>query len=224
MNMNDKYKYVIGKETYPEKKPISYPTDEEISKWVDIGSDVQRFQDYVDSLQSHLDFYKIFSDLRNIIPPAKKEEFFYELKNGFKAEGVPAKFIYYMKYLYSIYNSANIAVRVLSEKDMETFFSENYFGKDITARDVIKEFVDKDYEPVHSGNLRVNHGSYYEVYLPKEDMVALLPTRLAESLSDNDLLNIEEGDNGLEVGEELLRARAGYYGAINSVYDLRELI
>ena len=55
-------------------------------------------------------------------------------------------------------------------------------------------------------------------------MVALLPTRLANSLSDNDLLNIDQGENGLEIEGELLRSRTGYYGAINSVYDLRELI
>lgn len=224
MNLNDKYKYVIGESKFSEKKSVSFPTQEEFKSWVDIGNDVERFQDYVDSLQSHLDFYKIFLDLKNVIPPSKKEEFFYEMKNGFRAQGVPARFIWYMKHLYSIYNSANIAVMMLSDKDCEVFFSENYFKDGITARDVIKEFIDKDYEPLHNGNLRVNHGSYYEVYLPKEDMVALLPTKLANSLSDNDLLNIDQGENGLEIEGELLRSRTGYYGAINSVYDLRELI
>jgi hypothetical protein len=91
-------------------------------------------------------------------------------------------------------------------------------------RDVFKNFVDPDYEPLTAANLRIKHKNYDEVLVLQQDMVALLPKEVSERLSDRDLSDIVLTKDGLSVQGLLLRFMGGHYGGTNSIYDLRGLV
>ena len=55
-------------------------------------------------------------------------------------------------------------------------------------------------------------------------MVAALPNGIAEQLNERSVSSITVTPNGLAINGKLLRTMAGHIGAINSIYDLREVI
>lgn len=174
---------------------------------------VERYQDFMD----------FEPDIANMFPKSEREEMFYCLKNGGYSPDVPGKCIYLLKSLSQKYGSASLALKALPSAYQTILFQKNYLN-DCTVRDVIKSFVDKDYEPFSPSRLRLKHEDYDEIYVTSEDMVALVPKDVSDKIMDVDIPSIKLGDRGLEVSGLKLRFLSGHYGAINSNYDLRELI
>lgn len=172
---------------------------------------------------SYLDYMYAEPDIACLFPLSEREEMFYCLKNGGYCEDVPAKCIYTFKELFNVYGSVSLALKALDANTIKVFFQQNYLHE-CTMRDVVKNFIDPDYEPITAVNMRVKHKDYDEVYIAATDMVALLPKALSEKLSDNDLTKITCDREGLKVDGLLLRQLGGYFGACNSIYDLRALV
>ena len=162
-------------------------------------------------------------DISNMFPKSEREEMFYCLKNNGYSPNVPGKCIYLFKTLTAKYGSASLALKALPNAYLTILFQKNYL-EGCTVRDVIKSFADPEYEPFTPAKLRIQHKDYDEIYVASEDMVALVPKDISAKIADSDIPQIELGKKGLEVSGLELRFMANHYGAINSFYDLRELI
>lgn len=172
---------------------------------------------------SYMDFMYMMPDVANLFPLTEREEMFYCLKNGGFCPDVPAKCICVLKELYAQTGSVSLALKSLPSNMFKVFFQKNYLNN-CTMRDVIKSFIDPDYEPFTTSMLRLKHKDYDEVYVLQTDMVAFLPKKLSAVIADTDIHKIVMGENGLEIDGLLLRQLGGYYGACNSNYDLRALV
>lgn len=162
-------------------------------------------------------------DISLIIPKREQADVFYALKMGEYSFNVPSYCLYVLRSLYEEFGSVSLAIKALSKGQFKVFFQKNYLT-DATMLDVIKSYIDPDYEPFTLSKLRIHHKDYDEIYIADKDMVALLPKDLSEALTDNDLPQIEVTKDGLAIKGLLLRFLGGHYGAINSIYDLRGLI
>lgn len=174
---------------------------------------VERYQDFMD----------FEPDISNMFPKTEREEMFYCLKNNGYSPNVPGKCIYLLKTLTAKYGSASLALKALPNAYLTILFQKNYL-EGCTVRDIIKSFADPEYEPFTPAKLRIQHKDYDEIYVASEDMVALVPKDISAKIADSDIPQIELGKKGLEVSGLELRFMANHYGAINSFYDLRELI
>lgn len=170
------------------------------------------------------DFYYFLPDLEKIVPKSQQEEIYYSIKNHGYSPVVPAKCVYYFSTLYKKYGSLNLALKALRSRDLNVFFQKGYLADGYSMRDVFCTLFDREYECFAPHKRRIKHRTFDEVYVEKTDMVALLPKDISQALSDRDLERLEVGPNGLKIDDFTLRFLAGHYGAINSIYDLRDVI
>lgn len=198
-------------------------TPEMYAKVVKEAAASKSFATTISKLQSYRDFVELEPDIAYNFPVSEREEMFYCLKNGGYSPDVPAKCLYVLKHLYEKYNSVSIALKALNNSMFTIFFQKNYLNN-CTMRDVIKSYVDPDYEPFTASRLRLEHKDYDEVLVVETDMVALIPKDVSKKLTDSDLDNLSMTKNGLAVNGLLLRFMANHYGACNSNYDLRRLV
>ena len=101
---------------------------------------------------------------------------------------------------------------------------QGYFLGAVTLKDAICNVCTPLYKPLCETRLRNKVGTFTEIYVVQEDMVAAVPNSISNSLGDENIRNMKLGQFGLEVDGILVRTMAGYVGAINSNYDLRELL
>lgn len=181
------------------------------------------FQKVLSIIDDYRDFAELMPDIARVFPVSEREEMFYCLKNGGYSPAVPAKCIYILRTLFAKHGSVSLALKALGKDTITIFFQKNYLDN-CTLRDVIKSMVDPDYEPFTPARLRIQHKDYDEVLVQSKDMVALLPKNLSMRLTEKDLEGIELTKDGLAVNGLLLRIMGEYYGACNSIYDLRRLV
>lgn len=181
------------------------------------------FERVLSMIEDYRDFAELMPDIARVFPVSEREEMFYCLKNGGYSPAVPAKCIYILRTLFKEHGSISLALKALSKDALTIFFQKNYLDG-CSLRDVIKSMVDPDYEPFTPARLRIQHKDYDEVLVQSKDMVALLPKNLSMRLTEKDLEGIELTKDGLAVNGLLLRIMGEYYGACNSIYDLRRLV
>lgn len=170
-------------------------------------------------------FYTREPDLANDIPARKREELFYAYKLGFASPAVPAKLLYLAKYAYEEFGSPNMLFKVAFEKDLKTFFSKGYLNEEYTVRDVICSITNlQDYMALEEGRNAVKIGNHWDIYIKSEDAIAMIPEELKNILSYSDIENIELKNNKLCIGDKPICQLGRYVGAVNSVYDLRDLL
>lgn len=215
--------YINGDLYTRECVPPVRCTPEMFAKVVKAAAASDTYERTIELVESYKNFLELQPDIANEFPVSEREEMFYCLKNGGYSPDVPAKCIYVLKHLYAKYGSVSLALKALSNGMFTVFFQKNYLHE-CTMRDVIKTFIDADYEPFTSARLRVEHETYDEVLITEKDMVALLPKDISAKLTDRDLLDIKVEKNGLSVNGLLIRFMCGHYGAVNSLYDLRRLV
>lgn len=181
---------------------------------------------FFDAYESHDDFFNTMVDYKNVITDSNmRKEVFYAAKVGKIYSSVPSLCVYMLQ---KAWNSAqgipNLIPYLLPIPSLKLFFKYGYLGGGLSLADVICNVCTPDYKPLSNTNLKHKVDNFYEVYLPKLDAVAVLPTPIGDLLDDSALREIVHGRNGLEIKGILLRTMAGYVGAIHSTYDLRELI
>lgn len=170
------------------------------------------------------EFYMVEPDIASFVPRQAREEIFYALKNGFITDEVPAKCIYYIRKAYNLYKIPNLIFKLIPEKEYTIFFQSNYMKNGLTIRDIICNFCDERYTPISSGSLKVPLGKFAEIYINSKDMVAVVPSAIAEVLSHEDILSLAVDIDGIKLGDTYLKFLADYNGACESTYDLRTLI
>ena len=223
MTILEMYPYIMG-EVYTRDRHEPSRFDNKI--WAVVRTrvaDSETFDYTIKNVQTCSDFMKLQPDIAEAIPRSLQEEMFYSLKLGFYSPEVPAKCIYIMKTLFEKHGSFSLALKALPVSTFNLFFQTRYFSG-VTMRDIAKTFCDPDFEPFSPSKLRLKHKDYDEVYVASEDMVALLPKAISEKLTDTDLPRIVKEKTDLMIDGLKLRQMGQYFGAVNSTYDLRELI
>ena len=180
---------------------------------------------FLDVYDNYKDFYKTAVDFRNQIPKDLQAECFYAAKLGCFYPGIPSFCAFIVKKAYEECGKIpNLIVKKMPLQVLRNCFSEGYFPKGVCLRDVICSICTEDYTPLSLNNPKNRVGDFTELYISSADMVAAVPNKIAYALDDASVLRIEETANGLAVNGLLLRTMCNYAGAINSTYDLRELI
>lgn len=181
-------------------------------------------QKNLDVCELPVDFYRVEPDIKYLVPMQAREEMFYALKNGAANPDVPSKLVYYIKKSYNMDKMPNLIFKKIPESELKVFFQENYLGNGYTIRDVVCSIIDPHYIPVNNYTRLVKYDNFVEVYVESTDMVAALPNPMVKNLSQRDIHNIKVDSSGLRIGDCYLRSLGGYYGAVNSIYDLRECL
>ena len=172
------------------------------------------------------EFYEIMTDFKHFIPKDQRVEVFYAAKLGgaYYAE-IPSFCVYMLKKCYEKCNGMpNLIFKVMPTRCIKEFLTEGYFTEGITMLDAICNVCNDKYVPVSTVRPKCIHEKFTEFYIAQTDMVAALPNSIAEQLTDSSCKAIEVTGAGLAVGGVLLRTMADHIGAINSTYDLRELL
>lgn len=173
----------------------------------------------------HTDFYKTMLDYQKLFPKQYLEELFYAAKLGHYYRQIPAFCEYIVRKSWEKCNGMpNLLFKVIPVAAMNRFFQKGYLLGGISMRDVICNVVCEDYEPVSLHHPFNKMKTFTEVYVPKTDMVAALPNDIAAILTTDTVQDLHVTPNGLALGDKLLRTSGPYVGAVNSIYDLREVI
>lgn len=224
MNLIDLEPYINGQKfTRPAHAPYRGDTElfDKISKLVQCGNTAKQ---NLAIYEIPKEFYEVEPDFKHFIPKEAQEEMFFALKNGYIVPSVPAKSIYYVRKAYNLYKIPNLIFKLIPEKEYNIFFQENYFDDGLTMRDVICNFCYDQYSPISSSKLMTTVGDYREVYVQETDMVSIMPKKIAENFSHEDILSLKVDDHGIKLGESYVKFMNGYNGGCESIYDLRTLI
>jgi hypothetical protein len=177
---------------------------------------------------SILDSSKLFFarevDLAHEVPANQREEFFYGMKVGFISSVIPAKALFYMQKCQEEYSTLNVLPKFVLSGDLTKMFSEGYCADGYNIRDVICSIFQQDYMPLEDCRLVTKNNDYWDVYIQETDMVATVPTRIKEKLQPEDIRRLHVDGTTIKLSENPIYMLGGYIGAVNSTYDLRNII
>ena len=170
-------------------------------------------------------FYNTLPDFEHHIPKEQMQEVFYAAKAGSYIKGCPSMCHYMIKEAWKEANGMpNLVPMILPAPLLKTFLKRGYLTEGLTLEKLISSLCKETYKPLSVTQPKVKHDVFTELYVRGQDMVAAVPNDIGDSLPDEDVLNIEVTRDGLATRGILLRTMCGRMGAINSTYDLRELI
>lgn len=224
MLLVDMAPYIIGRAFSRDAKPPIRCTSEMFQRALEVAACSDTFAATVQYCETPKDFYRLEPDIEAFIPLSEREEVFYCLKNEMYSPAVPAKCIYYIKKIYNMYNIPSLVWKCLPVATLTIFFQGNYLDQGLTLKDVINSFCDSNYVPLSTQNLSSKIKDGTEIYVPNTDMVAVVPTNIANKLSYDDLHKVQYVTEGVSVGDSPIRFMSGYHGACRSAYDLRTLV
>lgn len=168
-------------------------------------------------------YFSIFPDIKKIIGSKKCVEVFYALKCGFVYDGVPGKLTYMLIELFklmdkeSVNRSLNSAVKLLDK-----YAGYTYGDSKFTVKDIIENILGKSVSLLTDYCRKVKVGDYWEVWIPGENAVALIPDDIANMLSSDNLEELYyDSDKGLMLKEIPLRTLNNRVGCTLDDFDLR---
>ena len=172
------------------------------------------------------DFYKTMIDFKEFIPKEQRDEVFYAAKNGGTMyKQIPSFCVYVLRKAWEQCNGIpNLLFKIVPITAIKKFCEEGYFLGGLSLHDVVCNVCTEEYSPLSLYHPKNKLKDFTEIYVASTDMVAAVPHSIAEHLDDNSISTIKVTPNGLETNGVLLRTMANHVGAINSVYDLRELL
>jgi len=215
--------YIEGKQFTGTATPYrSTPAD--IECWEELMGKNPIALAYLNAYDVPGKFFTHHPAIAQVVPKQKQEEMFYTIKAGMHSPVVPARCLYLFNKAYYQYGMCNLIFKLLPSKYEQVLFSEGYLAGGFTVRDVIKTFYDKNYEPFGDGRYAVKTADGYELYIESNDMVAAVPTPIAEALTQVDIQNISVDKVGLKTGDVYIRSMCGFVGGTSSIYDLRRVI
>ena len=217
--------YILGKSEMPNSKQIPRITMEQSVQFAErVHSDTVAEQLF-DMCERHTDFFSMHIDARTWVPKELQAEAFYTAKNGEFNTVVPAMCVYIMRKAWKeCYGIPNLIFKVIPKQYAVQFFAEGYLAPEYRMLDVVHSLCGMEYQPLSEYKRKIRHDTYSEIYVAETDMVAAVPNRIADEITDGMIDAIKVTPDGLAIGESLLRTRGGSYGITNSVYDLRELV
>ena len=223
-NLTELAPYVLGKKFTGEAKKVPRVPIEAINDFANKLAEDNIAKVYFDGVDIAKDFYEIMTDFKKFVPKEYQDEVFYAVKNGHYYKQIPAFCEYIIRKSWEKSNGIpNMILKIIPIQALKTFCQSEYFLGGLSLKDVICNICSENFEPV-TFYKPFNRHSFTEIYIPSTDMVAAVPNTLADCLSENSVSSITVTPEGLKLGNVLLRTMAGYVGAVNSIYDLRELI
>lgn len=173
--------------------------------------------------EHYKDFFKSCSDFAEWFPKDSWCELFYAAKNHAYSVDVPADCLYLIKKAYNNISIPNLVFKQIPTSILSSWFEEGYLTGGYTLKDVVCSSCLQTYKPLSETRTKIIHNNFTEIYVAKTDMVAALPNAIGEVLSASDISKITLSMHGLHIEGKYLRTLAGFYGAVNSIYDLRRV-
>lgn len=167
-------------------------------------------------------FFAIEPDIAHFTPKEYRQEVFYAYKCGSYSPVIPSKYLFMLSKCKSKYLSMNMFTKVIPKKDLQTLFTSGCIADGYSLYDVIKSLYDKEFHPLGETKLSNKRSDYTELYIREKDMVALVPNKIGEALSDADINRLQVVGKDICLGDVPIKTLGGYYGVCNSTYDLRE--
>lgn len=217
--------YITGKRYLDTDSKMVDRNKEWIDKFMELLSSDKIAQEFLKTLDTPSQFYDTMLDFKEFIPSKYWSECFYSAKCGKYYTEIPSICVFFLQRAYEKCNGIpNLLLKVLPYSFLNKCFQYGFFSGGLTLSDAICNVCNPQYHPLSKEKLKNRIGDFTEIYIQSTDMVAAVPNKIADFLSNDAILKIEETPDGLAVEGKLLRTMANYVGAINSTYDLRALL
>lgn len=229
MLITDYYDYIIGTTFMPEikkaKNEYRIRKEEDRQEMLKIFDMSLTAKINLEALDDSAKFYENERDIENLIAPEKREEYFYTMKNNdIITPVISAKALFYMKKCYKEFGSMNYFVKVCPKTLLKRIFSKGYIEDGFTFLDVVRSFVDINYEPVKDVSRVVKNGANYDIYIPSIDNIAVVPKLIGEAITEDDVDDIELKDNVLYLAGRELKSLRGYRGITSGILNISDVI
>lgn len=224
MSLNDLAPYIKGDKFLDIEFNEETATNNDFqSLWNQLQMDMT-YRNILDTCEYHGDFFSMCQDLGNMYDKNKQKDLFYGAKLGYFYEGVPMVLVYSIRECLKEYPCGNLVMKRISVPLLNRAFSRGGLNN-ATLYSIISDLLGYQYSVVDNNHLIAHYNDFSEVYIPKEDMVAIVPNDLAEALTPDYIESLELYEDGLASPDGVkLGCLAGYHGACNSFYDLRNLV
>lgn len=218
--------YITGHKFYGECKKDTVRYNEEIlKKFLTMLEEDPIAKEFFTAYEVSQDFYKTMVDFRKIIPKELQNEVFYAAKNGCMYKEIPAFCVYLLRKAWNeSYGIPNLIIKKLPTTALQKFLAKDYFLGGLSLKDAICNVCTDEYVPLSVYHPKNKLKDFTELYIASADMVAAVPHSIGDALTDDAIASIKVTPNGLSTNGVLLRTMCNYVGAINSTYDLRELL
>lgn len=197
-------------------------TPELLQEFVDKLHQYPLANQLISKLNHPSDFYNTCTDFKEWFPKKQQQrQLFYAAKLDYLIPNTYPEICFYITEALKRYPAPNLVIKQLNKSLLRRYLTQNAVSLEIT----ISNIYGKAYTVFDDLHLRNDCGDFFELYIPKEDMVALAPAELADKCTDDVLQLITLSDNGL-VGPDgmLLTELLGPDYITNSFYDLRQNI
>lgn len=224
-NMSDLSPYILGKKFTGTCKNRVILSKEQLEDFLTRLEEDQIAKEFFQAYDLARDFYDTMVDFKHFFDSKIRDELFYAAKTKKVYRQIPAFCVYLLERAWNeCYGIPNLIIKVLPTSALKKFFEEGYFTGGVTLKDAICNICCEEYQPLSIQNNKNKLHDFTEIYVESTDMVAALPHSIADDLTTSAISEIKVTSNGLETNGVLLRTMSGYVGAINSMYDLREVI
>ena len=218
--------YVMGKMfTGDAKRPV-YLEENDVVEFMTMLEQFPVAKEVFNLCEAPTDFYYMCPEFAKKYKSTDKwSELFYAAKNGGIYRSIPAYCVYLLRKAWAECNGIpNLILKVLPLKALNMFLQKDYFLGGLSLYDAICNVCTSDYQPIAINRLKIKHDDFYELYIKCTDMVAAVPAPIAEILPDSSLEKIEVSAKDMLIDGKPIRTLCSYVGAINSTYDLRDLL
>lgn len=177
---------------------------------------------------NHNSFFANYNNILKIVGKEYASDCFYAVKLGSYFKGVPNKVAYFLEQALQAYentfvNSAfGCVYSILKPYEDKLFCSE---AGQFTIKDIAENIIGRAVDLITIDIPKVKAGNFYEIWVPTEKRVAIVPEDIGNTLSYE---NIEQltfsTDKGICIGDTPIRTLNGRFGITSHDFDLRECI
>lgn len=226
MKILEMYPYMMGKKyTTDEKKEPVRCTKEMITNFQKALLTSLTAEENLKNIEDYKAFYKCEPIVASMIPAEEREEVFYAAKLEYFSPIIPSRYLFLLSKIKEEVGSFNLIPVVLSQYDVKRLFAKGTIADGYCLRDVICSLFQKEYKPVSDAVRGVKIDDYWEVCLEKENRIIMIPDKLRQQLSDDDLEKIHIVKKNVMLGDIQLRFISNdFLGVYNKIYDMRGLM
>ncbi len=205
----------------------SFEEDDKLEEHVQEFREVYKAFSEVESrfgmTESYREFAKACPMVKKILGRSNEEEFYAE-KSGMFIEGAPSKLVYLLKKASDMFDTPNRALSNIEVKALLPFLRKGALREGLCVKDVFENVVGRSVKLIKSSQLAVQNGTIYELYVPTNDSVCVLPLDFSLFLGSNDDLKLVEYRPSQGVGIRGVAYRTmlkDKLGIIEDDFDLR---
>lgn len=227
MSIIDMNKMIVSRKGLVESKVPQVPA-EVIAEFVECININNLILSDFENTNNYNSFFMNYRNILEIVGKEYASECFYAVKLGSDFQGVPNKLAYFIDCALrrndSLYvNSAyEMIYHIIKPYEDKLFKSEH---GEFTVKDVTENILGHSVKLLTDTELKVPAGKFHEVWVPDIKRVAIIPSDIGDSLSDDDLENLTYNPSiGICLRDIPIRTMRGRLGVTRSDFDLREVI